>query len=57
MTPELFSSMVTAWFEVYSPIIQAGVIGMVTASMLLAVLVFVSLLLRNVLGSGMRNLS
>jgi hypothetical protein len=52
MTQELFTTMVSAWFEVYVPIIQAGVIIAVAASIVLAALIFISLLLRSFLNPG-----
>lgn len=47
MSPEQFSSMVEAWYQVYAPIAQAGVIGMVVAAIFLGVIIFIALLLRN----------
>jgi hypothetical protein len=55
MTTELFTCMVTAWMEVYAPIIQVGLIGMVTASVVLSLFVFFALLLRNYLTSNARS--
>lgn len=54
MTVELFGSMVTAWLEVYAPIIQAGLVGAVALAIFLGVLLFVALLLRNYLTTSIR---
>jgi hypothetical protein len=54
MTSGLFLSMVEAWYEVYAPVAQVGVIGMVVAAFLLGTIIFVALLLRNYLSASVR---
>lgn len=54
MTPETFINMVGAWKECYLPIVQAAMIGMVAASVVLGVFVFIALLLRNYLTTSVR---
>jgi hypothetical protein len=54
MTPDLWLSMVQAWVEVYAPVAQVGAIGMLTVSVLVSVLVFAALLLRNYMTSSAR---
>lgn len=54
MTTDLFLSMVEAWYEVYAPIAQVGVIAMVVASVIVGVLIFIALLLRNTLSASIR---
>ena len=57
MTPELFTSMVQSWYEVYAPVVQACSIGMLVASMFISIGIFLSLLLRNWFSPSMRTLS
>lgn len=54
MTADLFSGMVQAWYEVYAPIAQVGVIWMVVAAIFLGVIIFLALLLRNYLTGSLR---
>ena len=54
MTSDLFLGMVQAWYEVYAPVAQVGVIWMVVAAIFLGVIIFVALLLRNYLTGSMR---
>jgi len=54
MSPELLESMVTAWLEVYAPILQAALIGAVVLAVLVGVAVFIALLLRSYLTSSVR---
>lgn len=54
MSPELFESMVTAWLEVYAPILQATLIGAVVLAVLIGVAVFIALLLRAYLTGSVR---
>ena len=54
MTNELFLSMVEAWYQVYAPIAQVGVIWMIVAALILGVIVFLALLLRNYLTASIR---
>lgn len=54
MTNEIFGTMVTAWLEVYSPIIQAALIGALALATFMGVMVFIALLLRAYLTPSVR---
>lgn len=54
MTPELFGTMITAWLDVYSPIIQAALIGALALAVFLGVMLFIALLLRAYLTPSVR---
>lgn len=52
ITTDLWLCMVQAWAEVYAPIAQIGVVGMVAVAVLMGAVILVVLVLRNYLSGS-----